>query len=66
MSLEKIISELEIRISILEDENASLWGMLDELKNSDVKNFQKALQEAHDQLALNRILLKMPVDGEIN
>jgi hypothetical protein len=66
MELEKIIRDLEIRISILEDENASLWAMLEELKNSDVKNFQEALQEAHDQLALNRILLKMPVDGEIN
>ena len=66
MSLEKIIRDLEIRITILEDENASLWGMLEELKNSDVKNFQDALQEAHDQLAMNRILLKMPVDGEVN
>ena len=66
MELDRIVRDLEIRISILEDENASLWAMLDELKNSDVKNFQKALQEAHDQLALNRILLKMPVDGEVN
>jgi hypothetical protein len=66
MEWEAIIKELELRISILEDENASLWGMLDELRKSDVSNFQKALQEAHDQLALNRILIKMPTEGFVN
>ena len=44
MELEALIKELELRISILEDENASLWGMLDELRKSDVQNFQEALQ----------------------
>ena len=66
MDWEAIIKELELRIAILEDENASLWGMLDELRKSEVNNFQEALQKAHDQLALNRILIKMPADSSIN
>tara|TARA_Y100001973_G_C5056464_1_gene260447 strand:- start:332 stop:532 length:201 start_codon:yes stop_codon:yes gene_type:complete len=66
MELEVLIKELELRISILEDENASLWGMLDELRKSDVQNFQEALQKAHDELALHRMLIKMPAGGSIN
>jgi len=64
--MDGLIKELELRISILEDENASLWGMLDELRKSDVANFQEALQKAHDQLVLNRLLIKMPTDSSIN
>lgn len=43
---DKKLKQLIERVSELEDENESLWMMLDEMHASDVKNFKKALKEA--------------------
>ena len=66
MTAETIISELQSKIEILEEENEALWDMLEELRKSEIKNFQKALQKAHDKIELDRILLRMPTDDTVN
>jgi len=66
MKAEIIIAELQSKIEILEEENEALWDMLEELRKSEVKNFQEALQAAHDRIELDRILLRMPTDDTIN
>ena len=66
MTAETIISELQSKIEILEEENEALWDMLEELRKSEIKNFQSALQEAHDKIELDRILLRMPTDETVN
>ena len=43
---DKKLKQLIERVNELEDENESLWMMLDEMHASDVKNFKKALKEA--------------------
>tara|TARA_R100000664_G_C2641002_1_gene66020 strand:- start:152 stop:352 length:201 start_codon:yes stop_codon:yes gene_type:complete len=66
MDAEDIILELQAQIDDLREENDSLWQMLEELKRSEVENFQEALQAAHDRIELDRMLLRMPVDETIN
>ena len=66
MTAEVIISELQSKIEVLEEENEALWDMLEELRKSEVKNFQEALQAAHDRIELDRILLRMPTKKTVN
>ena len=63
---EEIITELQSKIEMLQEENESLWAMLEELKKSEVKNFQEALQTAHDRIELDRLLLRMPTNDTVN
>ena len=66
MDPEDIILELQDQIDDLREENESLWQMLDELKKSEIKNFQEALQAAHDRIELDRMLLRLPTDETVN
>tara|TARA_Y100001938_G_C8067860_1_gene421342 strand:+ start:968 stop:1168 length:201 start_codon:yes stop_codon:yes gene_type:complete len=66
MDAEDIILELQAQIDDLREENESLWQMLEELKQSEIKNFQEALQAAHDRIELDRMLLRLPTDETIN
>lgn len=43
--LKKQVLELKEKVSELEDENRSLWMMLDEMHQSDIKNYRKALED---------------------
>ncbi|MAG25641.1 hypothetical protein CMI47_08695 [Candidatus Pacearchaeota archaeon] len=61
--LEKHVHKLEDEISRLQDENDSLWKMLEEMRASDVANFTEALQKAHRELQIEK-LLEGPVAGE--
>ena len=61
--LEKRVRELEDELCKLQDENDSLWKMLEEMRASDVANFTEALQEAHRELQIEK-LLHGPVMGE--
>ena len=66
MDTEEIILELQSQIEDLQEENDSLWQMLEELKSSEIKNFQEALQAAHDRIELDRMLLRLPTDETVN
>jgi hypothetical protein len=55
------IRRLTADVARLEDENDSLWAMLDELHASDVSNFHETLQRAHEQLLLERIMRNGPI-----
>ncbi len=63
VSLLESIKKLEEQVNQLSDENSSLWDMLDEIRDSDVKNFEDALQEAHREIEIDR-LLRGPAMGE--
>ena len=59
--LERKIEQLESENSRLKDENASAWEMLEEIKASEVANFQDALEAAHRDLMYERLLESPPV-----
>jgi hypothetical protein len=66
MDNEDLILDLRDQVISLQEENESLWQMLEELKKSEVKNFQESLQAAHDRIELDRMLLRLPTDETIN
>ena len=51
-SLEKKLLEVEKENKRLTDENASLWFMLDELKSSEISEFQAELTAAYQEAVL--------------
>ena len=57
------VQALEEQVKLLSDERDSLWGMLDEIKASEVANFEEALQSAHKEMQIDR-LLSGPAAGE--
>lgn len=61
--LQDSLEVLKDQIKLLTDERDSLWSMLDEIHESDAKNFQESLQAAHEELKLER-LLNGPPAGE--
>lgn len=52
------IALLEEKIKQLEDENASLWHMIDEIWASDVKEYAGVMQKAHNEILLDRYMLQ--------
>jgi hypothetical protein len=58
------IIELEARVKQLEDENASLWDMIDEIWASDIKKHAEVMQKAHNELVMERLMRQMkPADA---
>tara|TARA_R100001244_G_scaffold120600_1_gene90214 strand:+ start:403 stop:615 length:213 start_codon:yes stop_codon:yes gene_type:complete len=62
--LEKEIHKLKKDIKTLEDENSSLWFLLDELEKSNVKNpeYQKQFVEAFDKLRKQQVMTHKKVE----
>ena len=62
--LEKEIHKLKKDIRRLEDENYSLWFLLDELEKSNVKNpeYQKQFVEVFDKLRKQQAMLHKKVE----
>ena len=56
---EEIISELKIKVAKLEDENASLWDMIDEIWACDIKKHAEVMQKAHNELVMERLMRQM-------
>ena len=61
--LKKRILELEGEVRSLRDENESLWLMLDEIKNSDIREFQEELTAALREMALFALMKKKPSEA---
>jgi len=61
--LEKQIEEMQTVIDHLIDEKESTWQLLEEMRASEIQNFQDALEKAHRELMYER-LLEGPVVGE--
>ena len=55
---EEIIAELQEKVAKLEDENASLWHMIDEIWASDIKEYAEVMQRAHNEILLDRYMLQ--------
>ncbi len=61
---EELISELKTRVAELEDENNSLWDMIDEIWASDIKKHAEVMQKAHNELVMERLMRQMkPADA---
>tara|TARA_R110000824_G_C14977622_1_gene653809 strand:+ start:492 stop:704 length:213 start_codon:yes stop_codon:yes gene_type:complete len=62
--LKKEIHKLKKDIKTLEDENSSLWFLLDELEKSNVKNpeYQKQFVEVFDKLRKQQAMLHKKVE----
>jgi len=65
MEYEEIIEELTKKIEFLEEENNSLWFMVEELSSSKISNHKKLFQsEMSNQLKdLRDALRKKPVEA---
>ena len=55
--LKEKIKELNKEIAELEDENQSLWDMLDEIAASDIKNWADVLQEEHEKMKIDKLMI---------
>tara|TARA_B100000287_G_C20049929_1_gene549990 strand:- start:118 stop:342 length:225 start_codon:yes stop_codon:yes gene_type:complete len=55
--LKEKIRELKKEIVKLEDENQSLWDMLDEIEASDVKKWADFLQKEHEKLKIDKLMV---------
>jgi len=62
--LKEEITELKKAIKILEDENASLWFLLDELEKSNIKNpqYHKQFVEVFDKLRRQQLMTHKKVE----
>ena len=62
--LKKEIHKLKKDIKTLEDENSSLWFLLDELEKANVKNpeYQKQFVEVFDKLRKQQAMLHKKVE----
>ena len=52
----EIIKELREEIKILEDENSSLWFLLDELKEADIENWTHLLGQLKSTVATRALM----------
>ena len=59
------INDLEAEIKRLEDENSSLWFLLDELEKSNISNpeYREMLNKVYDKLRY-QTLMTVTADGE--
>jgi len=55
--LKEKIKELKEEIIKLEDDNQSLWDMLDEIAASDIKNWADVLQKEHDKMKIDKLMI---------
>jgi len=62
--LKEEIYKLKKTIKVLEDENASLWFLLDEFEKSNVKNpeYQKQFVEVFDKLRKQQSMIHKKVE----
>ena len=62
--LKQIITKLEKENSRLEDENASLWFLLDELEKSDVGNeqYRENFERVFNNLRKNAMMMHQKVE----
>ena len=62
--LKQIITKLEKENSRLEDENASLWFLLDELEKSDVGNeqYRENFEKVFNNLRKNAMMMHQKVE----
>lgn len=62
-SKDKIIKDLENQIESLQEENDSLWFLLEELQNSDITLFEQHISKALSDLR-NRTLMTLTKSAE--
>jgi len=55
--LKEKIKELNKAIAKLEDENQSLWDMLDEITESDIKKWTDVLQKEHEKMRIDKLMV---------
>jgi cell shape-determining protein MreC len=55
--LKEKIKELNKEIAKLEDENQSLWDMLDEITESDIKKWTDVLQKEHEKMRIDKLMV---------
>tara|TARA_R100001594_G_scaffold126437_1_gene163649 strand:+ start:241 stop:438 length:198 start_codon:yes stop_codon:yes gene_type:complete len=51
------IEELEKKILLLEDENESLWAMLDEIKKSDKDDWMKLIEKMRNDVITRALMV---------
>ncbi len=67
MSDKEEIKRLKKRIAILEDENESLWHMLDEMHKSDPNNWLHLVKKLKDDVLARALLAsKKRVDAQVH
>jgi cell shape-determining protein MreC len=55
--LKEKIRDLNKEIAKLEDENQSLWDMLDEITESDIKKWADVLQKEHEKMRIDKLMV---------
>lgn|GEM_PF-5405276 len=53
----EITKKLEKKITELQDENTLLWQMLDEIKESDIKNYHDMLEDITREALTSRLMM---------
>ena len=59
----ELTENLKDKIVVLEDENKLLWNMLDEMRESDIKNYSDMLEEITREALTSRLMVST-VKGE--
>lgn len=62
----KIIAAAVLEIARLEDENQSVWALIEEIKESDIKNYKKQLETAMAEKALSALTLMRNKNNDKN
>jgi hypothetical protein len=60
----KLVGAFEGEIESLKDENASLWQMLEEIKEADIKNYAGEFQEMLDRKMMEVKMLALTEPAE--
>jgi hypothetical protein len=55
--LKEKIKGLNKEIVKLEEDNRSLWDMLDEITASDIKNWADVLQKEHEKMRIDKLMV---------
>ena len=53
----EITKKLQKKITELQDENTLLWQMLDEIKESDIKNYHDMLEDITREALTSRLMM---------
>tara|TARA_Y100001937_G_scaffold24919_1_gene35732 strand:- start:105 stop:362 length:258 start_codon:yes stop_codon:yes gene_type:complete len=62
----KIVNSAVLEISRLKDENQSVWDLIEEIKESDIKNYKKQLEAAVASKTLSALTLIRNKSNEKN
>lgn len=62
----KVIAAAVLEITRLEDENQSVWSLIEEMKKSDIKNYKDQLKAAMTEKALSALTLMRNKNNDTN